>query len=33
MNADLTKLRMENGKNISIDERMQVDNYRAELKQ
>jgi hypothetical protein len=33
MNADITKLRMEKGKNICIDERMQVDSYRAELKQ
>jgi hypothetical protein len=33
MNADITKLRMEIGKNIRIDERMQVDSYRAELKQ
>jgi hypothetical protein len=33
MNADITKLRMENGKNIRINELMQVDSYRAELKQ
>jgi hypothetical protein len=33
MNGDLTKLRMENGKKIRIDERMQIDSYRAEHKQ
>jgi hypothetical protein len=29
MNADITKLRMEKGKNIRIDERMQVDSLQS----